>query len=71
MALIVLNLAHVNVQSSILRAPGEPLAMAGKPAERSVQMERVLDAGEPLSINLMSEVSSCAEAELIADSRIR
>ena len=44
MALIVLNLAHVNVQPSILRAPGEPLAMAGKPAERSMQMERALDA---------------------------
>ena len=69
MALIVLNLAHVNVQPSILRAPGEPLAMAGKPAERSMQMERALDAGEPLSNNL-SVVSSCTRAELIADSRI-
>ena len=70
MALIVLNLAHVNVQSSILRAPGEPLAMAGKPAERSMRMERALDAGEPLSNNLLSVVSSYTRAELIADSRI-
>ena len=44
--------------------------MAGKPAERSMQMERALDAGELLSNDLLSVVSSCTRAELIADSSI-
>lgn len=68
MARIVLNLAHVNVQASMLLPTDEH--MATQSAERSIQMDRALDAGDPSLNNLLSVVSSCTRAELVADNKI-
>lgn len=61
MARIVLNLAHVNVQASMLLPTDEH--MATQSAERSIQMDRALDAGDPSLNNLLSVVSSCTRAD--------